>query len=343
MPKKKNKYYVRPDGLHETIRKIDGKRVAFRGKSDAEVDKKLLEFERSREEQSHPLFKDVSAEWEEDHIPTLSFNTARNYKTQNKIVTEHFGEYRIDEITPQMIQAYLSSHKTQARKTVTNRLLTLNLIFNFAILHGYITVNPCAAARVPKGLSQQHRRPPTEEETKIIKKYGSDPDGLMPLLILCTGCRKGEAMALLDTDIDHKAKTISITKSVYFDHNRPMLKPPKSDAGYRVTPVPNFLLKLLPKTQKGVPLFPGNHVYMDAGQFERMWTRWQKKTGLDLTAHQIRHGYATILYEAGIQAKDAQLYLGHAQLSTTMDIYTHIRQNHRAATDKKINSAFNNI
>ena len=77
-------------------------------------------------------------------------------------------------------------------------LLTLNLIFNYAILHGYVSVNPCAAARVPKGLSQRHRRPPTEAETKIIKKYGSDPDGLMALLILCTGCRKGEAMALLD-------------------------------------------------------------------------------------------------------------------------------------------------
>lgn len=343
MSRRKTKYYVRPDGLHETIRKINGKRVAFRGKTDSEVDKRILEYERAQEEASHPLFKEVSEAWEDEHTPTLAYNTARNYKSQNKLVTAHFGEYRIDEITPQMIQAYLSSHRTQARKTVTNRLLTLNLIFNFAILHGYVTVNPCTAARVPKGLSQRHRRPPTEAETKTIKKYGSDPDGLMALLILCTGCRKGEAMALLDTDIDRKAKTIRITKSVYFDHNRPKLKPPKSDAGYRVAPVPDFLLQLLPKTKKGKPLFPGNQIYMDSGQFERMWRRWQKKTGLDLTAHQIRHGYATILYEAGIPAKDAQMYLGHAQLSTTMDIYTHIRQGHRAATDKILNSAFNSI
>lgn len=39
------KYYKRPDGLYETIRKIDGKRVAFRGHTVAEVDRKLIEFQ----------------------------------------------------------------------------------------------------------------------------------------------------------------------------------------------------------------------------------------------------------------------------------------------------------
>ena len=337
------KYYVRPDGLHETIRTIDGKRVAFRGKTDAEVDRKILEYSKKAEEKKQPFFKEVSEAWEDEHFPTLAYNTARNYKSQNKLVTEHFGDYRVGEITPADIQAYLNSHRTQARKTVTNRLLTLNLIFDYAVLKGYVQVNPCAAVHVPKGLAKKHRDAPTEAETKIIKQFGSDPDGLMPLLILCTGCRKGEAMALLDTDIDHVHKTISITKSIYFDHNRPKVKPPKSDAGNRVLPIPDFLLDLLPTTKKGVPIFPGHYTYMDAGQFERMWIRWQKKTGLNLTAHMCRHGYATILFEADIQAKDAQTYLGHAQLTTTMDIYTHIRSEHKKLVDKQVNNAINSI
>ncbi len=74
-----------------------------------------------------------------------------------------------------------------------------------------------------------------------------------------------------------------------------------------------------------------------------MWIRWQKKTGLSLTAHQLRHGYATILFEGDIQPKDMQSYLGHAQLSTTMDIYTHIRNAHKAATDKKVADALNKL
>lgn len=345
MPRKKDKYYKRPDGLYEAIRVIDGKRVAFRGKTAAIVEQKMIAY---REKAAlAPLFKDVSEAWEEEHIQTLAYNTARGYKSQNKLVTEHFGEERINEITPSEVQAYIASFKTQARKTVTNRLLTLNLIFNYAVLHGYIQTNPCTSVRIPKGLSHKHREAPTEAETKIIKAHASDPDGLMPALILCTGCRKGEAMGLLDTDIDRKAKTISITRSVYFQHNRPQIKPPKSAAGVRVTPVPDFLLKLLPKVKKGKtgkPVFPGKDGgYMTAGEFERMWTRRQKMTGLKLTAHQIRHGYATILYESDIQPKDAQMYLGHAQLSTTMDIYTHIRQAHRDVVNKQVAEAMNKI
>lgn len=340
---RKRKYYVRPDGLHETIRVIDGKRKAFRGRTDAEVDQKILDYYKSRDELKQPLFRDVSEAWEEDHLPTLAHNTARNYRAQNRIVTEHFGDYKIREITPSDIQAFLNSHKTQARKTVTNRRLTLNLIFDYAVLKGYINVNPCASVRIPKGLAKTRRDAPTEAETRIIKQYGAEPDGLMPLLILCTGCRKGEAMALLDTDIDREARTVSISKSIYFDGNKPKVKPPKSDAGNRITPIPDFLLDLLPKTKKGVPLFPGHYTYMDSGQYERMWKRWQKATGLTLTAHQIRHGYATILWEAGIPAKDAQTYLGHAQLSTTMDIYTHIRDGHKTEIDSRINAAFQSI
>ena len=46
--------------------------------------------------------------------------------------------------------------------------------------------------------------------------------------------------------------------------------------------------------------------------------------GITVSPHEIRHGYATALYEAGVDFKLAQKFLGHAQLSTTMDIYTDI-------------------
>ena len=342
MARRKNKYYVRPDGLHETIRKINGKRVAFRGKTDSEVDRKILEYQ--QEKARIPLFQDVAQDWMDVHLPTLTPNTARGYQSQARKLIEYFGSFEIDDITPPVVQAYLSSHRTQSKKTITNRLLALNLIFNFAIVKGYIKINPCTAVRITTGRPTKHRDAPTEEETQIIKAYASDPDGLMPALILCTGCRKGEAMGLLDTDIDHKKKLLSISRSVYFQDGTPKTKPPKSDAGTRVTPLPDFLLELLPKTKKGKPIFPGEDgKFMKACQYEKLWDRWREKTGLSLTAHQIRHGYATILFENDIPAKDAQTFLGHAQLSTTMDIYTHIRKAHREAVSQKINHAINSI
>ena len=64
-----------------------------------------------------------------------------------------------------------------------------------------------------------------------------------------------------------------------------------------------------------------------------------KATEMQITPHQLRHAYATILYEAGIKDKDAQDLLGHANIQTTRDIYTHITNNRRAETAALLNAA----
>ena len=55
--------------------------------------------------------------------------------------------------------------------------------------------------------------------------------------------------------------------------------------------------------------------------------------------HQLRHVFATILYESGVDAKDAQYILGHSSLQMTLDLYTHIRETRRKKVSSKIMSA----
>lgn len=55
----------------------------------------------------------------------------------------------------------------------------------------------------------------------------------------------------------------------------------------------------------------------------------------------MRHTYATILFEAGIDVKDAQHLLGHSDISVTRNIYTHIRTNHFKETVEKLNTFMN--
>ena len=62
-------------------------------------------------------------------------------------------------------------------------------------------------------------------------------------------------------------------------------------------------------------------------------------TGVNATPHQLRHAYATILFDAGLDDKDAQELLGHANISTTRDIYTHITQKRREKTAAILNAA----
>ena len=58
-----------------------------------------------------------------------------------------------------------------------------------------------------------------------------------------------------------------------------------------------------------------------------------------VTPHQLRHAYATMCYELGVDAKDAQQLLGHSKVEVTLDTYTHIRQARRSAVADKLNKA----
>ena len=68
----------------------------------------------------------------------------------------------------------------------------------------------------------------------------------------------------------------------------------------------------------------------------RLIGRYQRELGIKLTPHQLRHGYATILYDAGIDLKTAQAWMGHANIQTTMDIYTHISEDRNETQKDKL-------
>ena len=60
-----------------------------------------------------------------------------------------------------------------------------------------------------------------------------------------------------------------------------------------------------------------------------MWNRYKAASGVTCSPHQLRHCFATMLFEADVPESDAQELLGHAQISTTKDIYTHIRDSRK--------------
>ena len=72
----------------------------------------------------------------------------------------------------------------------------------------------------------------------------------------------------------------------------------------------------------------------------RMVSAYCAASGVTVSLHQIRHGYATALFEAGVDPKTAQKLLGHAKLSTTMDIYTHVYGDAIAAAAEKMKKSF---
>ena len=133
MAKKKSKYYVRPDGLHEAIRTINGKRIAFRGHTDAEVERKMIEYR--AELAKGRKFKDVAEEWQEEHFPTLAPNTLRSYTPAVDRAIEHFGTTGVRQIGAPDVKDFIYGFaaKGYAKKTVTTQLQICSMIFSWVL------------------------------------------------------------------------------------------------------------------------------------------------------------------------------------------------------------------
>lgn len=337
----------RQDGLYQKSVTINGKRHVFYGKSQSEITRKILNFE--ERERNGPTFKEVADEWETNIEPTLAYTTYSRYKPCIRRAVEAFGCSYITQIDVTDIHRYITSFalspKGKARyssKTVKTQLGIFNMIFKYAILRGYTKDNPCAYVPIPKGLPKKARELPDDCEIKKVINGVNKPFGLFAYLILYSGLRRGEALALTYNDIDKKDGVIHVTKSLYHESNVPHIKTPKTAAGERDVLLLNCLSDVLPRTtsqNRDKPLFPnGNGEYMTAGEAKIAWRDYCRETDLKVTAHQLRHAYATILYNAGVGDKDAQTLLGHSTIAMTRDIYTHISDKQKEATRSKLNS-----
>ena len=335
----------RKDGLIQRQVTINGKRKSFYGKTERELNRKIAAYKEDRK--NGRLFKDVAEEWETEHFPSLAPNTLKGYRPALKRAIDEFGDKHCPSITPKMVSLFIErfAKRGYAKKTVTTQLLVINLIMTHAVIEGDIEYNPATSVSVPKGLERTRRELPSSDEIDIVKRSSDCPFGLFAFFILYTGCRRGEALALTYGDIDFNERTITVNKSVYHESNTPKIKEPKTEAGIRQIILLDVLYKILPKRRPAQELvFPNEYgTLMSETQFQRQWELYTQATGITSTPHQFRHAYATILFEAGVDEKDAQELLGHANIATTRDIYTHVTKKRMQLTAAKLNTATSSV
>ena len=331
MAKKKTRYTMRSDGIIVASKTYDGKRKYFYGHSDPEIDKKIADFERQREEvaQHHSrLFEEIADEWWEWKQKEISPTTFNGYRVAKERAVDEFGEKHADEITPAEIYKYLDSfgRKGFSQKSVSNMLTVLKSILDEALKTGELPANPCVNLPKVKGKPKVKRKPADQSDIDLIEAHKTDGMmGRMLYLMLYTGLRRGEAIALQYKNIDYGKKLIHVKQSCAFAYGyKAIIKPPKTEAGYRSVVMLQNVEDIIPpgNDPEAFVFFPNG--LPTKGSFERALTKYRGQVGIKSTPHQLRHAYATMMHSAGIDPKDMQHELGHSTIAMTMDVYTDV-------------------
>lgn len=356
MPKKKQIDYASMFTLRKDGRYMgywhgkDGKRHAIYDRDPERLHERIEE----KEMPERASLKSVMESWERRHKGEVKSGTWTNYVPHIAGIKELYGATPIEEVTAFMVTQDLLAQKARgySHTIVNTRRCIWRMVLDHAVADPEIRLpyNPALAVKNPKGLPKGKRSAPDDDVlTTILSSANDGGTGFIAFFLLCTGLRRSEALRRPKADIDTKAWEIRISES-------------KSAAGVRTVPIIAPLrapLQAWMKAHKGPWLFP--HVdyhagrksvagYMTNSNWETAWASycadngWVDEDGKPTVgAHNLRHGTATLLYEADVDIYTAQHILGHANVTTTLNIYTELRQNHEKKNIDKFSALLSNL
>lgn len=305
--------------------------------------------------------------------PARADNTLLRYLNvfDNYIKNSELYHLKVYSITSLDIQRYYNrlSEEGKTFSMIFNLNKVLKTFFNYCVKQRYILINPCMGLELPKkeviDESDKKVDPFTNDEIAAI--MANCRGYMLPLVSLAfgTGLREGELLGLKITDIDLDSMTVTVNKAlktVYdckADGSRERVTKigtTKTESSKREIPIPQSLYSLLKKhilTQKELYLKNGLTDVVpslfttaicspiDAHNLRRSWERILKRADVRYRKfHNVRHTYATKLFEADVNIKTIQVLLGHSSVQTTEKIYVHVAPDIKVKAVEKINHMF---
>lgn len=352
-------YQRKSDGKWCETTYVGGKRKVIYGKTKAELKKKLLALNAASTD--GPLLTDAVDEWLKYKEKLVAYKTYEGYQAPVARIKNTFEGQLAKDVTPSQVQAMVNQLALVYKRTTVQRPLDiLNMVYNYLITQpgSVITFNPTTAVKIPSGLKQEHRDLAAADDIERIKAGVDLPFGLFAYFLLYTGMRKGEALAL--TDKDFVDGYIQVGKSVSWQTNQPVIKEPKTENGVRSVILLSPLEEHLPKWKGYLFSADGGKTPLTQIEFRRRWQGYCKAAGLcDVTyeehtnpnnkhtytktiytprvvPHQLRHEFATMCFDAGLDEIDTKEIMGHADISTTHAVYQHIKESRRQKSTAKL-------
>lgn len=301
---------------------------------------------------------DLAEEFMEDHVKRrgLAASTAREYRDLiDGRILPAFGKKYVQDIVPKDINKFYQQLEKEPAKTArsktgklsgTYRLkyhVALHSMLAFAVRMGYISVNPADAVEPPRKDTKETSFYELEDCRKLLRVLEELPDlqwRLYFTMAIYTGMRPGELIGLNWQDIVGNVLTVR-AGSVYMPGKGTLRTDrPKTQKSVRLIDLPPAVMRLLQQHKKDQAQyrlrFGGDWAEPDAvftgdlgfrlnissptQKFQKIIKEYDLRP---ITLYGLRHTAATIMIAQGLNARDVAARLGHAQTSTTMNIYAH--------------------
>lgn len=225
-------------------------------------------------------------------------------------------------------------------------------MFAAALADGLITRNPMDGVKLENRESGKRRALTERERAVMFPIIQSDPSHAFFAIMLGCGLRPGEVIALTWPCVNFTKKEIVVTQNRKADGT---IGTPKTSSGNRTVPAPDFVLKLLAQLPK-----TGTTVF-NFTNYQKQWVKLMREVheaaggkmdrmgniiicgdgiGADITPYYLRHTFCTMMAENDVPIKTAQKYMGHANASMIMEIYSHASEKMEQQAKEKMANMF---
>lgn len=317
--------------------------------------------------ESNMTFSDFVDQWLEHYGKRAKVSSVRAREIAAKRLLDEWEHYTLGNISMSMYQQHIDELSTKFSKNYIDSIhSTGRMIFNHAEKLKLIKHNPTKHFEMPRmgkdeviedvevleGFLEQDE---LTEFLLLVKEQGLRNDLVIFSTLAYSGVRIGELLALKHSDIDFKTNEISISKTYYNPKNNKReytLLTPKTRGSIRKIELDPFVIQLIKdmvKQQKEEKM-KNRKVYHDEGflftdlqgypmPIKLVATRLQRLMKLfykdvdeeeqkkHITPHSFRHTNISLLIEANVPIGEIQRRVGHTDINTTMNIYTHMTQN----------------
>ncbi len=303
----------------------------------------------------------------------ISEGQYNNYVT----ITKHFEDIKhlpLNKLQVSDFQMIINSlsiknpttGKPTSKKTLRDIKMTAQQIFEFAIMNRAVDYNPAKYVQINKEAPKEERRALTPEEQKWVLNFKHRAQ-LPAMIMMLSGLRLGECLALQWKDIDLVNSTIDVNKVVKSIDGKAIIKNgTKTKSGIRTVDIPQVLVSFLKKQPPHSPfdyvVVNKNGDILNRNAWQSLWKTYLLDLNLAcgdfsaylnkpkskfqpggvpfvierFTAHYLRHTHATNLFKAGYDILYIQKQLGHANPEITLNTYTHLVEERKKSSVSKL-------